>query len=47
MDIVSPPFLLDFGKAYLDVPPDYSPEAIADWEAERREIFGDRWVQVQ
>ena len=47
MAVVYPPFLLDFGKAYLDRAPDYPPEAIADWEAERREIFGDRWPQVQ
>ena len=47
MDIVSPPFLLDFGKAYLDRPPDYPAEAMVDWEAERKELFGDRWGQVQ
>ena len=47
MDIVSPPFLLDFGKAYLDHPPDYPPEVMADWNAECREMFGDRWDRVQ
>ena len=46
MGVVFPPFLLDFGKAYLDQPPDYTPEVLADWEAERRELFGDRWPQV-
>lgn len=47
MGVVFPPFLLDFGKAYLDLPPDYTPEVLADWEAERQELFGDRWPQVQ
>jgi hypothetical protein len=45
--VVFPPFLLDFGKAYLDHPPDYTPEVLADWESERRELFGERWPQVQ
>ena len=31
MTIVSPPFVLDFGGAYLDRPPDYTPEIWADW----------------
>lgn len=47
MTLVTPPFLLDFGKAHLDHPPDYTPEVLADWESERRELFGDRWPQVQ
>jgi len=46
MTLVTAPFLLDFGKAYLDQPPDYTPEVLADWEAERRELFGNRWPQV-
>ena len=46
MGIVFPPFLLDFGKAYLDHAPDYTPEVLADWEAARQELFGERWPQV-
>jgi len=47
MDVVSPPFLLDFAKAYLDGPPDFSPEVMADWEEQQMEWFGDRWPQVR
>ncbi|MCE9545327.1 MAG: type IV conjugative transfer system protein TraE [Planctomycetia bacterium] len=47
MSIVSPPFLLDFGKAYLDQRPDYSPETIEYWEAEVKELFGDRIGEVK
>ena len=48
MTIVTPPYLLDFGKSYLDQPPDFSPEVLADWEAERRELFEPgQWSQVQ
>ena len=47
MTIVTPPFLLDFGKAYLDQPPDYSAEVLEDWERERVELFGDRWSEVR
>ena len=39
MEIVAPPYLLDFGKAYLDQRPDFTPEVLEDWEAERRELF--------
>lgn len=35
MTIVSPPFCLDFGGAYLDQPPDYSPEVWEDWEQQK------------
>ena len=46
MDIVSPPFLLDFAKAYLDRPPDFSPEVMAEWEEQQVEWFGDRWPEI-
>jgi hypothetical protein len=39
MTIVSPPFVLDFGGAYLDRPPDYTPEVWADWRAMKSEAF--------
>lgn len=33
MELVMPPFVIDFGKAYLDRPPDYSDDALAQWWA--------------
>ena len=48
MEIVSPPYLLDFGKAYLDRRPDFTSEVLADWEAERRELFeATQWPTVK
>jgi hypothetical protein len=48
MTIVYPPCVLDFGKAYVDSPPDYSPEALAEAEAAERELFtDDEWKQVR
>jgi hypothetical protein len=47
MTIVSPPFCLDFGGAYLDRPPDYSPEVWADWREMKAEAFGDNWPAVE
>jgi hypothetical protein len=48
ISIVFPPCLLDFGKAYVDVPPDYSAEALAEAEAAERELFADdQWKQVR
>jgi hypothetical protein len=48
ISIVSPPFLLDFGKVYLDAPPPYwnDAEIMADWQARGKEDFDDRWGQV-
>lgn len=47
MRIVSPPFVLDFAGAYLDVPPDFPDEVMQEWRAEKREQFGERWPIVQ
>ena len=47
MTIVTPPFLLDFGGAYLDWPPEFSEDAIAQWQIEKGEQFGQRWPAVQ
>ena len=47
MDVVSPPFLLDFGKAYLDQAPNFSAEVMSDWEEQQIEWFGERWPQVR
>jgi hypothetical protein len=47
MTIVSPPFCLDFGGAYLDRRPDYSPEVWADWREQKSEAFEENWPEVQ
>jgi hypothetical protein len=48
ISVVSPPFLLDFGKVYLDAPPPYwnDAEIMAHWHSEGEENFGDRWPEV-
>jgi hypothetical protein len=47
MTIVIRPFVLDFAGAYLDAPPHFSDEIWADWEAQKRDQFEDRWPTVQ
>ena len=48
MTIVKPPYVLDFGKSYLDQPPDFSAEVLADWEAERSSLFETgQWPKVR
>ena len=47
MRIVSPPYFLDFAKAWLDAPPEFSPETLDDWEQEGRERFEGRWPKVK
>ncbi|MFV1969026.1 MAG: hypothetical protein ACC628_26700 [Pirellulaceae bacterium] len=47
MEVVTRPFVLDFAGAYLDKPPDYPEEVLADWRTEKQEQFGDRWPNVE
>ncbi len=47
MTIVEPPFVLDFAGAHLDARPEFPAEVWADWEAEKREQFEDRWPMVE
>jgi hypothetical protein len=47
MEIVSPPFVLDFAGAYLDFPPDFPDDVMEAWRAEKREQFGADWPRVQ
>lgn len=49
MQIVSPPFTLDFASAYLDEPPPYAgtKEIMRQWESEKRAQFEDRWPIVK
>jgi|SRR6516165_6442677 len=47
MTVVKRPFVLDFGGAHLDQPPEFSEEVLADWRAEKQEQFGRHWAEVQ
>lgn len=47
MTIVTRPFVLDFAGAYLDKRPDFSQEVWEEWEAGKREQFGQRWTKVR
>jgi hypothetical protein len=47
MTIVTRPFVLDFGGAYVDRPPEFSSETLADWRREKQEQFEDRWPEVE
>lgn len=47
MEIVKPPYLLDFGKAHLDVRPDFSAETMADWEDQLADLFDDDVPRVK
>lgn len=47
MTVVKRPYLLDFAAAWLDAPPEFPDETWADWEADRREMFGERWPEVE
>jgi len=46
MTIVRRPFLLDFGGAYLDRPPDYPNYVLRRWRADKRRQFGEHWPDV-
>lgn len=43
MTIVSPPRVLDFVAARIEMPVEYTDE----WIAEKEEVFGDDWPQVK
>jgi hypothetical protein len=47
VDIVSPPCIIDFGKSYLDSAPDHSEETWEDYHQQQRELWGDRYDDVQ
>ena len=48
MELVTPPYLLDFGKAYVDYRPDYSQDALDCWEEQYQELWGEeRWQMVR
>jgi hypothetical protein len=39
MTAVHPPYLLDFGKAYIDEPSPYTPEQLAEWRQSWIDFF--------
>ncbi len=47
MSIVSPPYILDFGKAYLDRPHGFPPSVMAEWVAEQQERWGTTWPLIR
>ena len=47
MSIVTRPYLLDFASAYLDWPPDFSPEVLEEWSRRKAKEFGQHWSKVQ
>lgn len=47
MDLVQPPFVLDFAGAYLDEKPDFPKSVMARWQREKRQQFGANWDRVQ
>jgi hypothetical protein len=48
MTLVAPPCILDFAKAWLDQPADFTAEVLAEAEAEQRELFtDDQWPLVR
>jgi hypothetical protein len=46
MEIVSPPYVIDFAGARIDSPPDFPPEVIDEWTAEKAEQFEEDWPRV-
>lgn len=47
MTVVFPPCILDFAKAYLDRPPEFSAEVIRDWREQTADLFDDDWDTVE
>jgi hypothetical protein len=48
MEIMRPPFVVDFASAGVDGPLfEYPPEILEESEEKRRELFGDRWPIVR
>ena len=47
MRIVDAPYILDFAKAYIDVPPDFSAEVWQDWNNQGQDLFDEQWPTVK
>ena len=46
MSVVVRPFVLDFGGAYLDHPPDYDAEILDQWARDKEEQFEVNWPRA-
>jgi hypothetical protein len=46
IDLVQPPFILDFGKARVGFTPDFSDEVMEDCYAQWREWWGDEYYPI-
>lgn len=47
MTVVEPPFVLDFASAYpVAEAPEFPPEVMQDWLAEKQEQFGEDWPRA-
>jgi hypothetical protein len=44
--LTSPPYILDFGKAYLDFAPEHSEETWAEHESQQRDWWGEKYPEV-
>jgi hypothetical protein len=47
MTIVSPPFILDFGKVHFDRKPEFPAETLAEWRESMKELFENKWPEVR
>ena len=47
MQIVTPPFVVDFVAGYVDEKPVFPPELIEEEETAQEEVFGEQWPVVQ
>ncbi len=47
MTVVFPPCILDFAKAYVDRPPDFTVEVLRDWREEIADLCGADWNKVE
>ena len=48
IDFVKPPYIIDFGKVYLHrAPPHFSQQTMADWYAEKKELYGEHWPTIR
>ena len=47
MEIVVPPFVLDFASARLDAPIQYPDEVLIEWEQEKHEQYGENWGRAK
>ena len=47
MEIVSPPYVIDFAKVWLDDPPDFDAEVLEDADRKGSELFERKWPEVR